>query len=84
MRRNKRSRRRLFSGAADSPSPAQHSTAHEYDKFDILLHAAGTATLLVLACKCLLAKYDIINTDHLEYILTGVGEDSSMPAGSGW
>ena len=63
---------------ADDPCPRCTCTGHEYDKFDILLQ------LVLLACAQVLdgCSYDrIINTDHLEDMAAGLGEDSSMPAG---
>ena len=62
---------------ADDPCPSCTCTGHEYDKLDILRQ------LVLLACAQVLAvcSYDRINTDHLEDMAAGLGEDSSMPAG---
>ena len=67
----------LMTFGADDPCPSCTCTGHEYDKLDILRQ------LVLLACAQVLAvcSYDRINTDHLEDMAAGLGEDSSMPAG---
>jgi hypothetical protein len=60
MRRNKRIWWRRFSGA--TARRPLHSTAHEYDKFDILLQLV-LLPVLFLPLRAGLG-YDRINTDH--------------------